>query len=325
MIPLYPLKFEPQHIEKIWGGNSLSTKLNRVMPSCKIGESWELSGIPSSQSVVNNGSLAGDTLLEVIRKFGEHILGTKVLRKYGVNFPLLIKFIDAQDDLSVQVHPNDEQAKILQEPYGKTEMWYVLDAEPGATLISGFNRKLSVNEYQELVVKDKLLLALQHHEVKKGDVFFIPAGLVHAIGKGILLAEIQQSSDITYRIYDYNRIDVNGTPRELHTELALPVINFDIESDKVKYDVSQINQPIPLVSCEYFTTNLLRLTKKTNRDYRTFDSFIIYICTHGSGDIVYGEGMKIGISMGKTLLIPASIKDIYIEPNSNVELLEVHI
>ncbi|MDR0418696.1 MAG: class I mannose-6-phosphate isomerase [Prevotellaceae bacterium] len=325
MIPLYPLKFKPLYIEKIWGGDSLSTKLDKAIPSCKIGESWELSGISNFQSIVDNGGLAGNTLLGIIQTYGDQVLGVKVLKKFGVDFSLLIKFIDAQDDLSVQVHPNDEQAKILQESYGKTEMWYVMDAEPGATLISGFNIKLSVNEYQKLVARGELLSVLQHHEVKRGDVFFIPAGLIHAIGRGILLAEIQQSSDITYRVYDYNRIDVNGTPRELHAELALQVINFDIEGDKVMYDASQINQPVPLVSCEYFTTNLLRLTKRTNRDYRTFDSFIIYICTHGSGSIVYGEERKINIFKGETLLIPASIKDIYIEPNFNIELLEVYI
>ena len=322
---LYPLKFEPQYLDKIWGGNNLKTLLGKDfgnLPNC--GESWELSGVQDHISVVSNGFLAGNNLEELIEVYLGDLVGDKVYEKFGVEFPLLIKFIDANDDLSIQVHPNDELSKRRHQAFGKTEMWYVLLAEPGAKLNLGFKETLTQEQYLEKLESGELLDILNFEEVKEGDVFFMPAGRVHAIGKGIVLAEIQQTSDVTYRIYDYDRKDANGNGRELHTELALEAIDFTVpESYKTDYTAEK-NEPVELVKCDYFTTSLLKFDQQLERDFHELDSFVIYICLDGTFDIEYADG-TVNVAKGETVLVPAVLEQFFLVPkSSNVKLLEVH-
>jgi len=321
---LYPLKFEPILKDKIWGGTKLKNIFNKPATSDKLGESWELSGYENDESVVSNGFLAGNNLAELIEIYMGELIGDKVYDQYGLTFPLLFKLIDANDYLSIQVHPGDEVAAERHNSFGKTEMWYVVDADENAELIIGFSKDCSRDEYLDALDDNKVEELLQHVPVKKGDVFFIPAGLVHAIGKGVVVAEIQQSSDITYRIYDYKRVDDNGNERELHTEQALDVINFDAsENPKTVYQVIP-NDITPLVSCDYFTTNLIQFDTALIRNYGHLDSFIAYMCLEGSF-IIEANDEKTVVNKGDTVLIPASIDEIGLTPHDKVTLLEVHV
>jgi mannose-6-phosphate isomerase len=326
MSSLYPIKFKPIFHEKIWGGNRMKTILNKDygdLPNC--GESWELSGVEGNISVVSNGLLAGNDLTELVEIYMGDLVGDKVYEKFGHEFPLLIKFIDAQDDLSIQVHPDDKLSKERHNAYGKTEMWYVAGTEDGALINSGFNQEVSREKYLEYLKAGKLTDLLHYDETKVGDVFFIPAGRVHAIGKGCLVAEIQQTSDVTYRIYDYNRKDDKGNERELHTDLALDAIDFSYASEyKTKYKLEE-NKSIELVSCPYFTTNILEFNTEIDKDYITIDSFVIYMTMEGSFDIIYEEGTET-VEMGETVLIPASLESIQLKPKSeSVKIMEVYI
>lgn len=326
MAGLYPLKFKPFYLDKIWGGNRIKTLLNKDygdLPNC--GESWELSGVEGYDSVVSNGFLEGNTLSELIEIYMGDLVGDKVFEKFGVEFPLLIKFIDAQDDLSIQVHPNDELSKERHNAYGKTEMWYVLDAEQGALINSGFNQEVSKEKYLENLENGKLTDLLHYDEAKAGDVFFIPAGRVHAIGKGTMVAEIQQTSDVTYRIFDYNRKDAKGNLRELHTELALDAIDFSFMEDyKTKYKIEK-NHSTEIVSCNYFTTNILEFDQSLEKDYFTLDSFVIYITLEGEFEIAKEEITE-SVTRGETVLIPAETNVLRLKPiNGPVKLLEVYI
>ncbi len=321
---LYPLKFEPILKDKIWGGTKLKNIFDKQATTEKLGESWELSGYENDESVVSNGFLAGNNLAELIEIYMGELIGDKVYDQYGLTFPLLFKLIDANDYLSIQVHPGDEVAAERHKSFGKTEMWYVVDADENAELIIGFSKDCSRDEYLDALDDNKVEELLQHVPVKKGDVFFIPAGLVHAIGKGVVVAEIQQSSDITYRIYDYKRVDENGNERELHTEQALDVINFDAsENPKTVYQVIP-NDITPLVSCDYFTTNLIQFDTALIRNYGHLDSFIAYMCLEGSF-IIEANDEKTVVNKGDTVLIPASIDEIGLTPHDKVTLLEVHV
>lgn len=321
---LYPLKFDPILKDKIWGGAKLQKLFNKQANSDNVGESWELSGYEGDESVVNNGFLAGNTLTELIEVYMGELIGDKVFDKFGLSFPLLFKLIDADDDLSIQVHPNDETAASRHNSFGKTEMWYVLDAEPGAELIVGFNEGASADKCISLLEENRIEEILQHVPVKKGDVFFIPAGLVHGIGKGVLVAEIQESSDITYRIYDYHRKDDKGNERELHVDQALDVIDFDLKDDpKVKYTIQQ-NQPVLLVTNEYFTTNIIEFDKEISREYASIDSFVVYMCVEGSFEIGSGND-KVTVEKGETVLIPAIIDNVTLYPQTKSQILEVYI
>jgi mannose-6-phosphate isomerase len=324
---LYPLKFTPIFKERIWGGNRLKTVLNKNIPSGKhIGESWELSAVEDNISVVENGNLAGNDLAELIEIYMGELVGDKIFESFGHEFPLLIKFIDANQDLSIQVHPDDKMAAERHHARGKTEMWVALDAEPHTKLISGFNRATSQKELLEKL-ENKTVAELFHHEdVKKGDVFFVPAGRVHAICAGNLIAEIQQTSDITYRLFDYNRTDENGNERELHLKEALDVIDYSkVENPKVKY-LSDENKPVELASCNYFTTNLLSINQTMARDFYGLDSFVILIGMEGEC-MISGKGFDPEkISKGETVLIPAALNSLEIKPlNAKAELLEVYI
>ena len=322
---LYPLKFKPIYKERIWGGDKLQTLYNKnFAPLKNIGESWELSDVEGDESVVSNGFLAGNNLSELVEIYMGDLMGDHIYEKFGNTFPLLIKFLDANDDLSIQVHPDDELALKRHDSYGKTEIWYVLDADPDAQLVSGFSKPLDKEEYLKHLQNDTLEEVMKWHNVHKGDVFYIPAGKVHAIGKGNVILEIQQTSDVTYRIYDYNRTDDKGNPRELHTELALDAINFEYtENDKTLYD-NKKNTLNEIIKSPFFTINYLKLDQTIARDYYELDSFVILICTAGSAKIRYNDGEEC-ITKGETVLIPAELNTIELVPDELAEVIEVYI
>ena len=309
--------------ERIWGGNKLMTLFDKPSDLENIGESWELSDVEGDTSIVSNGALQGMSLKELLSNYGADLVGTKVYGQFGNKFPLLIKFIDAKEDLSIQLHPNDALAKQRHNSFGKTEMWYVMQAEKEAKLIVDFKSGVTVESYLEHLGSKKLPEILHFERVEKGDTYFIEVGRVHAIGAGVLLAEIQQTSDITYRIYDWDRVDAKGNSRELHTDLAIDAIDFNMDRDfKASYSTDE-NVTNPMVSCPYFTTGYLPVTKpivKTNMQ----DSFLIYMCV--SGKVTFeANGVTTQANTGETILIPASVKNITILPEESSELLEVYI
>jgi mannose-6-phosphate isomerase len=327
MNALYPLKFIPIYKERIWGGNKLKQLLNKdFSPLANCGESWELSGVQDDVSIVANGFLKGNTLEEIIEVYMGDLVGEKVYEQFGTEFPLLIKYIDANDNLSIQVHPDDELSRERHGAYGKTEMWYVVQADEGSELISGFNRKIDRDSYLIAFENGQLEALLNKEAVSAGDVFFMPAGRVHAIGKGIVVAEIQQTSDVTYRIFDFNRVDAKGNPRELHTDLALDAIDFKFEENyRTKYK-SKDNEPVQIAECKYFTTNVLYLSKALDRDFRRKDTFIIYMCIEGNALIRWEEKIM-EIRKGETVLVPASLESFVLEPltSEKAHLIEVYI
>ena len=322
---LYPLKFKPILKNIIWGGDEIS-KFKGISPvQDGVGESWEVSSVKGNISVVANGELADKDLTDVIAAYKEQLVGKKNFETFGTTFPLLIKFIDARDNLSIQVHPDDELAKKRHGSFGKTEMWYVVNAAPGAFLYSGFKKQMTPDSYVKSIEDNTFVDYLEKHDVKKGDVFFLPAGRVHAIGAGTFIAEIQQTSDITYRIYDYNRKDANGNGRELHTGLAKDAIDYKLyDSYKTSYERTE-NQPVELESCKYFTTNLLEVTKDVTRDYSAIDSFVAYICMGGACEIRDDKGNDLSVKQGETVLIPADTKNVNISPQGSVLLLETYV
>jgi len=321
---LYPLKFTPILKDKIWGGTKLNTIFGKESESDKLGESWELSGHEGDESIVTNGFLEGNSLIELIEIYMGELVGDKIFDEFGLSFPLLFKLIDAEEDLSIQVHPNDEVAAERHNSFGKTEMWYVIDAEPASEMIIGFAKDCNKDEYLDALETDKVESLLHKVPVTKGDVLFIPAGTVHSIGKGIVVAEIQESSDLTYRIYDFKRLDENGNERELHTELALDVINFSAsEHPKTAYKES-LNEITSLVTCDYFTTNMIKFDAAVTRNYGTIDSFVVYMCLEGSV-IIESNNEKTVVNKGETILIPACINEVGLIPENDVTLLEVYI
>ncbi len=327
MNKLYPLKFKPILKDKIWGGSKLKLFLNKdysPLPNC--GESWEISGVEGNISIVSDGFLKGNNLQELIEVYMGDLVGDKIYENFGTEFPLLIKFIDANDILSIQVHPDNELSRKRHQAYGKTEMWYIIQADENAELISGFNKKTNKEEYIENLEKNTLKSILNFEKVKSGNVFFIPAGRVHAIGPGILLAEIQQTSDITYRIYDWNRKDANGKSRKLHTELALDAIDFDFHKNyRTQYNLTK-NISTKLVACNYFTTNILNIDNKLNRDLNGIDSFTIYMCLEGEVKLKYDENEESAvINKGETILVPAIYSNIDLMPVETSKLLEIYI
>ncbi len=325
MSPLYPLKFEPIIKDPIWGGTKLRNLLNKTNATDKSGESWELSGVEGNISVVSNGYLAGNNLTELIEVYMGDLVGQKVFDKYGLVFPILIKFIDACDDLSIQVHPNDEVAAQRHDSFGKTEMWYVMQADENARLIAGFNSKVDKETYIKHLNNKTLPEILNAEIVKPGDVFFMPAGRIHAIGRGILLAEIQQTSNITYRVYDYERKDSQGNSRELHTELAVDVIDYDFYTEYKTTYKPVLNDPVNIARCPYFTTNVLEINQPVERDMFTLDTFIIYMCIEGEVEIMYNDKEIEPLKIGETILIPAEISFYTILPKGKSRLLEIYI
>ena len=323
---LYPLKFTPIYKTRIWGGDGFKKKFSRSNTPEKCGESWEISSVKDNVSVVSNGFLAGNNLQELLEVYMGDLVGDSVYEIHGNDFPLLIKFIDANENLSIQVHPDDDLAFSRHNSQGKTEMWYVLDAEKDAELINGFNRKLSLEEYKEYFSSGRLMEILNKIPVKKEDIFYIPAGRVHAIGKGVMIAEIQQTSDITYRIYDYDRKDSSGNSRELHTEQALEAIDYNFYDDyRTKYS-PKINDTVNAINCKYFTTNVFRFNMPIEKDFPEIDSFIIYMCTHGKCKIEYDDEKNfVTLEKGETILIPAMIKNLCFYPETETNLIEIYI
>jgi len=345
---LYPLKFETILKKNIWGGSEICHFKNLKIQESGVGESWEISQVPGSVSVVANGDLKGKSLTDLIELDPEAFLGKAVFARFGTEFPLLIKFIDAEDNLSIQVHPDDTLARKRHNSFGKTEMWYVIDSKPGSKLVSGFSKEIDAAEYESRIADNSIEEVLQQHEAKAGDVFFLPAGRVHAIGAGLFIAEIQQSSNITYRLYDYDRKDAEGNGRELHTELAKDAIDYKMYTDlKTTYEPVE-NDAVPLVSCTYFTTNRVQLkadasgvedvitdegtqkvlmteTIEMDRNYTDLDSFVIYVCMQGEGHIAYGEDQTISIQQGETVLLPAGIQGTTLSTNGELLLLETYI
>lgn len=317
---LYPLKFDTIFKDKIWGGNKIKTILKKDYDLSNCGETWEISGVKGNISVVSEGGLKGKDLTSLIDEYKGTLVGEKVFKKFGNEFPLLIKFIDANADLSIQVHPDDKLAKERHDSFGKTEMWYVLQADEKAELITGFNRPLDKETYLQFFNSGKLTEILNKESVNTGDVFFLPAGRVHTIGKGLLIAEIQQTSDITYRIYDFDRVDSEGNKRELHVEASLDAIDYSFHDEyKTKYENAK-NTPSTVVSCDYFTTNKLVFNGSTHRDLSAIDSFKIYICLEGEVEI---EGTT--LVMGEAALIPASLKTYDLKSSNGFAALEVFV
>lgn len=304
-LEVYPLIFYSIFKERIWGGSKLRDTLHKAVTGESIGESWEISGVPGSESIVKNGVYAGRTLSDLCDSFPDSLLGERVLKQFGGVFPLLIKFIDARQDLSIQLHPNDEMALKRHNSFGKTEMWYIMDADPDAKLIVGFNRNVTPEEYQEALNQGNLADLLHYQDVKQGDTVFIPAGKIHAIGAGVLLAEIQQSSDVTYRVFDFNRRDPDGNLRELHTDLALEAMDFDCRDDfKVQYNEALTDKPELMVNSPYFKTRFLNLTANFQFDFNDRDAFTVLICVAGKACVRTGDS-ETDLNMGEALLIPA--------------------
>ena len=320
-ISLYPLKFVPILKEKVWGGNKLNQLLGKEGKG-NIGESWEISGVDGNASIVANGPLANASIAKLISDYKVDLLGSRVYKKFGENFPLLFKFIDAREDLSVQLHPDDDLAGKRHSSFGKTEMWYVIQADKDSRIIIGFNQKVNETQYQKSITSKSITAILHSEEVTKGDAFFIGPGTVHAIGAGVLLAEIQQSSDITYRIYDWDRPGTDGKLRELHQDLAMEAINFNTHESRLTY-LDSINEPILLKSHRYFETNKLNVNTIMHRDLSNIDSFVVYMCVEGEAIIKCNKN-SVEIKAGETVLIPASISGLELV-SKNATFLEVYI
>lgn len=320
---MYPIKFKPILKERLWGGTKLKTLFNKPIETDITGESWEVSAVKGDISVVANGEFKDKSLQELIDLYPNELLGKHVYERFGTDFPILIKFIDAREDLSIQVHPNDDLAKKRHNSFGKTEMWYVMQADPGAKLIVGFNKDVTKEEYQKHLTEGTLTDIMNYEEVSEGDTFFINTGKVHAIGGGIIIAEIQQTSDITYRVYDFNRKDKNGNLRELHTELALEAIDYQKKDDfKVNYSKSE-NTTNKMVDCPYFITHYLSLSEDFEKKIGAEDSFHIYMCVKGSGIVSDGK-TELSINQGETVLFPAVCDTLQVK-TSGIELLEVSL
>jgi mannose-6-phosphate isomerase len=322
---LYPLKFHPIFKDKIWGGEKIRTVLKKdfsPLPNC--GESWEISGVRNNESLIKNGYLSGENLKKIIDRYKGKLLGKSVYKKFKGDFPLLIKFIDANEDLSIQVHPNDAIAQSRHKSFGKTEMWYIIHADQDAELITGFNRKMDKDTYLKNFREGTLLEILNKEKAFDDDVFFIPAGRIHTVGKGLLLAEIQQSSDVTYRIYDFDRLDQSGNKRELHIDQALDAIDYNYYSDlKTRYNDKE-DTLVELVRSKYFTTNKISLNYPMERDIRILDSFVVYICLDGKGEIKHGDTCT-RIEMGEVVLMPAELFRYDLIPDNSLKVLETFV
>ena len=316
----YPIKFRPILKEKIWGGDKLATVLHKNTDSKNVGESWEISGVEGNISVVSNGLYKGKSLNDLIKTFKGEFLGDKIISNFGESFPLLIKFLDAKTNLSVQVHPDDKMAKANHNSFGKTEMWYIMDSDDDAEIVLGLKNKntdilcnITAANVDEVFNKEK---------VRKGDSYFIPAGKIHAIGAGVLAAEIQQTSDITYRVYDWDRVDDNGCKRELHTDLAQHATKVFESNGKCKYELNE-NTTSNLVDCDFFTTNIFNVKGINKREYKAMESFKIFMCVEGT-TMVTIDGYGEFLSKGETILVPANCESVVFN-SQDAKLLEVYI
>ena len=316
-------KFEPLLKQTIWGGSKIVTFKHLQSDLDNVGESWEISGVPGDESVVANGEWKGKTLNEVLSEMKDKLVGADNYQRFGNRFPLLIKFIDARQDLSIQVHPDDETAHKQGKPMGKTEMWYVMDSDEDASLKVGLKKKITPEEYAQMVEDDTICDALGNYQVKSGDCFFIPAGRIHAICSGSFIAEIQQTSDVTYRIYDYKRKDKDGNYRQLHTKEAAEAIDYTVLDD-YRTDYTPVkNEATPLVSCSLFTTAVYDLTEPMTLDYSELDSFVILIAVKGEGSILTSSGDTYTFREGESVLLPATTDIVKVE--GNIKFLETFV
>lgn len=324
---LYPLLFEPNLHTVVWGGSQLRPFKGLEPSDEPIGESWEISAVPTSTSIICNGELKGRDLITVINGNPDAILGKKVNEKYHGRLPLLVKFIDAKRDLSIQVHPNDEMAMREHGKMGKSEMWYVIKADEGAHLYAGFKHEITPDEYQKRIAEGTITNVLADHKVKAGDVFYLPAGRVHAICGGIMLAEVQQSSDVTYRIFDYNRPGMDGKPRELHTELAAKALDYHVEPNYRTEYIESSNKAVQIIDSPYFSVRVMEVSKPFHRDLKKYDSFIITMCIEGDCKIhVRSTGGEVLLKQGNSTLIPAAIADYDVIPQQeSSRILDAYI
>lgn len=318
------LKFKPILKEKIWGGQKLKTQLHKDTEANAIGESWEISEVPESVSVVSEGVYTNTTLSELIDRFPIEMLGQSSIDRFGHHFPILFKFIDAAQRLSVQLHPDDILAEKRHNSFGKTEMWYVIAADPKAFIIADFQEKLTPERYQKYLENGTLVDYLQHIEVEPGDVFYIKPGLVHAIGEGVLLAEIQQTSDITYRIYDWKRKDKHGHYRELHTDFAIDAIDFDVSYDyQINYHPDRTGAQ-ELLHTAYFKTDYVYLTQSQNFEFQLNEQFVVLMCVEGKAQVCASDTVQYELQMGETIFVPACVEKIILS-SAHARLLKVTI
>ena len=316
------IKFEPLLKQTLWGGSKIIPFKHLDAQLENVGESWEISGVSGNETIVANGQYKGMSLNQLVRELKDSLVGEENYQRFGDEFPLLIKFIDACQDLSIQVHPTDEIAHRQGKSRGKTEMWYTLESAPGAQLYNGLKQQITPEQYKEMVADDTITDALARYEVKEGDVFFIPAGRIHSIGAGCFVVEIQQTSDVTYRIYDFKRKDKNGNYRELHTQLASESIDYTV-LDNYRTDYEPVkNEGTQVVTCPYFTTAVYDLDEPMTLDYSELDSFVILIAVKGGGQLI-SEGEKMSFQMGDTVLLPATTKEVKVE--GTVKFLETYV
>lgn len=318
-----PFKFNPLLKQTIWGGNKIIPFKHLTDNIENVGESWEISGVKDNESIIADGQYKGRKLNDVVAELKDQLIGAENYKRFGNDFPLLIKFIDARQDLSIQVHPTDEMAHKQGKPRGKTEMWYVMESEPEAHLRSGLKQQITPEQYKAMVENDTICDAIADYAVKEGDCFFLPAGRIHSIGAGCFLAEIQQTSDVTYRIYDFKRKDKDGNYRQLHTKEAAECINYNVEKDYRTTYVPQRNQGVSLVRCPYFCTAVYDLDKPMMLDYAALDSFVIFIGIKGAGTFTDNEGNTFTLQAGESVLVPATTKTLKVE--GTVKFLETYV
>ncbi|MBO4607003.1 MAG: class I mannose-6-phosphate isomerase [Prevotella sp.] len=317
------IKFEPLLKSTLWGGDKIIPFKHLSITQEQVGESWEISGVKGFETIVSEGAYKGMHLNELVAHLKDRLVGVNNYQRFGDVFPLLIKFIDAHQDLSIQVHPNDEVAHQHGKERGKTEMWYMMNSAPDARVYSGLKKAITPKEYKEMVANDTICDALAQHEVSEGDVFFLPAGRIHAICAGCFLAEIQETSDVTYRIYDFKRKDKDGHYRDLHTKEASESINYQVERDYRTHYTLLRNTPVPVVSCPHFTTSIYDLDEPMTLDYSELDSFVILIGVQGEGVLCDEEGCETSLRAGETILIPAEAREVRI--SGSVRFLETFV
>ena len=318
-----PLKFNALLKSTLWGGDKIIPFKNLDIQQENVGESWEISGVKDNETIVADGLYAGKKLNELVEELKGKLVGEDNYQRFGNEFPLLIKFIDARQDLSIQVHPTDEIAKMQGKERGKTEMWYLMDSDKDATLLCGLKKKITPEEYAQMVENDTIVDAIDRYEVKEGDCFFLPAGRIHAIGTGCFLAEIQQTSDVTYRIYDFKRKDKNGNYRQLHTKEAAECINYNVESNYRTEYTPVKNQGVSLVQCPYFNTAVYDLDEPMTIDYSELDSFVILIGVKGKATITDNEGNTFTLQAGESVLVPATTETLKVD--GNIKFLETYV
>lgn len=318
-----PLKFNALLKSTLWGGDKIIPFKHLNVSQDNVGESWEISGVPGNETTVSDGPYKGKKLNELVAELKGKLVGEDNYRRFGDEFPLLIKFIDARQDLSIQVHPTDEIARRQGKERGKTEMWYLLDSDENATLLCGLKQKITPEEYAKMVENDTICDAIARYDVKEGDCFFLPAGRIHAIGTGCFLAEIQQTSDVTYRIYDFKRKDKDGNYRQLHTKEAAECINYNVEANYRTDYIPAKNRGIALVQCPYFNTAVYDLNEPMTLDYSELDSFVILIGLKGEATITDNEGNEVSLRAGESMLVPATTETLKVD--GTLKFLETYV